>query len=83
MNAPHQNAVKLPPITLSVVIPLYNESEMLALLHARLRTALEPLNLHYELVLVDDGSRDATASMLRALATNDPKVRAAYLGGSA
>jgi len=79
MNAPHQNAVKLPPITLSVVIPLYNESEMLALLHARLRTALEPLNLHYELVLVDDGSRDATASMLRALATNDPKVRAVLL----
>jgi len=79
MNASISKLINTGRVTLSVVIPLYNESAMLALLHARLRTVLDALNLSYEIVLVDDGSRDATADMLRDLAAADPAIRAVLL----
>ncbi|WP_155375626.1 glycosyltransferase family 2 protein [Catellatospora vulcania] len=49
---------------LSVVIPMYNEQEVLPLLIARLRPLLDGAGLDYEVVAVDDGSVDATAPML-------------------
>ncbi|GAB4060882.1 glycosyltransferase family 2 protein [Catellatospora paridis] len=52
------------PPTLSVVIPMYNEQEVLPLLIARLRPLLDGAGLDYEVVAVDDGSSDATAPML-------------------
>lgn len=54
---------------LSIVIPIYNEQAGLAALFARLYPALDKLSveqqLRYELILVDDGSRDASPAMLR------------------
>ena len=50
--------------TLSVVIPVYNEEPGLAALFARLYPALDALSIDYEIVFIDDGSRDRSASLL-------------------
>jgi glycosyltransferase involved in cell wall biosynthesis len=60
---------------LSVVIPLYNEVDNVDDLHRQLTAALEPMGLPYELILVDDGSRDGTTQKLVALETGDSRVR--------
>jgi polyisoprenyl-phosphate glycosyltransferase len=52
---------------LSVVVPMYNEQEVLAAFVARLRPVLDRLDVSYEVVAVDDGSRDATATQLLRL----------------
>lgn len=50
---------------LSVVIPMYNEEEVLPLLVERLRPLLDTMNVSYEVVAVDDGSSDLTAALLQ------------------
>lgn len=61
-------------MTLSVVIPLYNEEENVRLLHESLRNALDPLNQEYELLFVDDGSTDRTLPILEEIQAQDNKV---------
>lgn len=51
---------------LSVVIPVYNEEQTLPALFDRLYPALDALHVRYEIVFVDDGSRDRSAALLRA-----------------
>ena len=60
---------------LSLVIPLYNEAENLPVLAAEIRRALEPTGRSWESLFVDDGSTDASAAVLAALAARDPTVR--------
>jgi len=50
---------------LSVIIPVYNEEEALPPLFARLYAALDGLQVPYEIVFINDGSRDRSAAMLR------------------
>jgi dolichol-phosphate mannosyltransferase len=50
---------------LSVVIPMYNEEEVLPLLVGRLRPLLDTMDVSYEVVAVDDGSSDLTAALLQ------------------
>jgi len=64
---------------LSIVVPLYNEEESLPLLVERLLAVLRPLGRPFELVLVDDGSSDATAAVLRRLAAATPELVAVLL----
>jgi len=59
---------------LSVVIPVYNEEESLPRLLEELHAALAGTGLMYELVLVDDGSRDRSFEVLKAAATTDPAL---------
>jgi len=59
---------------ISVVVPLYNEQESVAPLVAAVREALASTT-SWELVLVDDGSRDATAAVAAEAAADDPRVR--------
>ena len=66
-------------IPLSVVVPLFNEAESLASLVQQLLSALRPLNLTFELVLVDDGSRDGTGEALQRLAGEIPELVAVLL----
>jgi glycosyltransferase involved in cell wall biosynthesis len=66
-------------VDLSVVVPLYNEKDNLAELHQQLVEALDPLGRPFELVLVDDGSRDGTREALVELERRDPRVRAVLL----
>jgi dolichol-phosphate mannosyltransferase len=61
-------------LDLSVVIPTFNEEANLELLYARLNAALEPLALRYELIFVNDGSRDRTLPLLRELASADGRL---------
>lgn len=64
---------------LSVVIPLFNEEENLPELHRRLTAALEALAIRYELIFVNDGSRDRTPELLDALAERDPSLVVLHL----
>ncbi len=60
---------------LSVVVPIYNEEESIPMLYARLSEALEQLGQRYEIIAVDDGSRDRSFALLRDLAQRDPRLR--------
>ena len=61
-------------MTLSVVIPVYNEEENIRLLHERLRKALDQLDQEYEILFVDDGSTDTTLSILEEIQSKDTRV---------
>jgi glycosyltransferase involved in cell wall biosynthesis len=60
---------------LSIVIPLFNERENLAPLHAELETRLGALGRSYEIVFIDDGSDDGGEMVLREIKTRDAHVR--------
>lgn len=60
---------------LSVVVPVYNEQGNVRLLHAALSRELARLDVEYELIFVDDGSRDASREVLRELHAADPHVK--------
>ena len=59
----------------SVVVPIYNERDNLVPLHTALTWSLRSLGRSYEIVLVDDGSRDGSRDLLRTLAAGDPHLR--------
>jgi glycosyltransferase involved in cell wall biosynthesis len=60
---------------LSVVIPVFGCSRQLDELYERLRAAIDPLTADFELVFVDDASRDGAWPRLVTLAETDPRVR--------
>jgi polyisoprenyl-phosphate glycosyltransferase len=68
-----------PLSTLCVVVPCFNEIEVLPLLHARLCAALDAVPARSRILYVDDGSSDGTGAALLDLATKDPRVGAALL----
>jgi glycosyltransferase involved in cell wall biosynthesis len=59
---------------LSVVIPVYNEEEVLPALFARLSPAFDALGRTYEVLFVNDGSRDRSAALLREQFQERPDV---------
>ena len=68
---------------LSVVVPIFNEEAGLAALFARLYPALDALGTSYELILINDGSRDKSAAMLSAQFRARPDVtRVVLLNGN-
>ncbi len=69
MNSPH----------ISVVIALFNEVESLPDLHRQLTATLTELGKSYELLFIDDGSRDGSLELLKDLSQRDPAVRAISL----
>jgi glycosyltransferase involved in cell wall biosynthesis len=62
------------PPELSVVVPLYNEEESLRPLYGAITRAVAPLGISFEIVFVDDGSRDATVRIADEIARVDPRV---------
>jgi glycosyltransferase involved in cell wall biosynthesis len=60
---------------LSVIVPLYNEEESVVPLHEAIVGALDPLGMNYEILFVDDGSRDATFRKASEIARGDPRLR--------
>ena len=58
---------------LSIVIPVYNEVDSLQLLHQALHAALKEQKRSWEVIYVDDGSRDGSMKLLEEMAAQDPK----------
>ena len=70
-------------MNLSVVIPVYNEEAGLPALFARLYPALDKLGVAYEVIFVNDGSRDRSAAVLREQFQKRPDVtRVVLLNGN-
>ena len=63
-----------PTLDISIVIPVYNEAESLLPLHAELDATLRVLGKSYEIIAVDDGSRDDSLPVLKQLAEHDPHL---------
>ena len=61
-------------MTLSIVIPIYNEEENIQILHEKLTEVLDPLEKEYEILFVDDGSADRTLSILEEIQAKDKHV---------
>lgn len=64
---------------ISIVVPAYNEERNLEVLYTRLREQLEALRMHWELIVVDDGSADGTWNTVAAVSGRDPRVRGVRL----
>jgi glycosyltransferase involved in cell wall biosynthesis len=61
--------------SVSVVIPIKDEKDNLRPLHERLHSALDPLDIDYEILFVDDGSGDGSFPVLEELASTDRHVK--------
>src|SRR6266566_2933418 len=64
---------------ISLVIPIYNEAEGLPALYSAVSETLDRLPQSTEIVFVDDGSKDGSATVLDELAAADPRVRVLHL----
>ena len=64
---------------ISVVVPCFNEEAVLRETARRLTATLEQMGSPFEIICVDDGSKDATARVLAELHTSDPRLRVVRL----
>ena len=64
---------------ISIVAPLFNEAETFPHLVERLNALMDSVNLTIEVVLIDDGSRDATPTLMRQLALLDARYHCLFL----
>ena len=64
---------------ISLVVPAYNEEEVLEAFHREVSAEIDGLPDDFEFVFIDDGSRDRTAVIMRSLAEGDSRVRAVIL----
>ncbi|HXX58887.1 MAG TPA: glycosyltransferase family 2 protein, partial [Thermodesulfovibrionales bacterium] len=61
-------------MTVSIVIPVYNEEENVETLHEELKASLEEAGIEYEIIYVDDGSTDRTLPLLELIQSRSPHV---------
>jgi glycosyltransferase involved in cell wall biosynthesis len=73
--SPDARVEAMTTVEVSVVVPIYNEEENVPLLHEQLSEVLETTGRSYELVYVDDGSRDTTPARLEDIAQRFAHVR--------
>lgn len=57
---------------ISIVVPCYNEEKVLNLFHTKLTETMEKMNVDYEVLFVNDGSKDHTEEILKLIAERDP-----------
>lgn len=69
--------------TYSVIVPCYNEEDCIAETHRRLSAVMRGMGEGFEILYVNDGSRDRTAGMLDALADSDGSVRVIHFARNA
>lgn len=62
-------------LSLSIVIPVYNEEESILELHNRIESVVKALKLSYEIIFVDDGSKDRTFEILKTVHDRDKHVK--------
>lgn len=73
VDATSSTAGVMPDI--AVIVPLHNEEQNVPLLYEALVGVLDGMQRPYEIVLVDDGSKDSTFAVANAIAERDPRVR--------
>ena len=61
--------------TFTIIAPVFNEKESLPFLYQRVKEVMDSTGEPWELVLVDDGSRDGSTDEIRSLAAHDKRVR--------
>ncbi len=64
---------------LSIIIPMYNEEDNVLPLYTRLKDVLAEQGYSYEIIVVDDGSTDATGERLKAIAQGDERLKVIHL----
>ena len=77
--ANHSLPTAVPEPQISIVAPLYNETESFPHLIARLNALMDASSLTIEVVLIDDGSRDNTAVLMQQLALTDSRYHCVFL----
>lgn len=60
---------------LSIIVPCYNEQEVLPLFYEETTKELKKIDIDYEIIYVDDGSKDKTSSIIKEFANNDPHCK--------
>jgi len=60
---------------ISVIIPIYNEQDNIPLLYTRVKGVLDQMEVSYELIFINDGSKDLSLSLIEALVTKDSRVK--------
>lgn len=70
-------ATQSPP-TLSIVAPVYDEEILLPEFYRRMVAAIEPLNIPFEIILVNDGSHDNSGQIMDQLHAQDPRVKVVH-----
>lgn len=70
-------ATQSPP-TLSIVAPVYDEEILLPEFYRRMVAAIEPLNVPFEIILVNDGSHDNSGQIMDQLHAQDPRVKVVH-----
>lgn len=73
LNGKRREQTSAPEV--SAVIPVFNEEDNIEALHAKLDAALQALGLSFEIIYVDDGSRDRSFELLSAIAERDDRVK--------
>lgn len=62
--------------TISIVVPCYNEEDVITLFYQELKDVLKQLNKYeYEVIFVDDGSKDNTLKLIKELKLEDDKIK--------
>src|SRR5688500_6135550 len=65
-------------VQLSLVVPIYNEEEVIEALHSRLIQVIAPAVEKFEVIFVNDGSRDRSADMLDSICRADDRFKALH-----
>lgn len=73
------STTQLPQLDLSIVVPIYNEAESVKTLIQAIADAVAPTRLEYEIICVDDGSKDGTTKILTDLARKRADLKAVIL----
>jgi glycosyltransferase involved in cell wall biosynthesis len=63
------------PVTLSIVVPMYNEADNIEVLYNKIKAVLEDMGESFEIICVNDGSRDETLSKLIEINRSDKRVK--------
>lgn len=63
-----------PAVELSIIVPAYNEEAVLTIFHQKVLDVIKPLGISYEIVYINDGSRDNTEAIVLNLKTQCPEI---------
>lgn len=74
-KAAERQGTEMNEIVCSVVVPVYNEEEVIGETYRRLSEVMKSTGEPYEIIFVNDGSRDSTAALARAICSTDSNVK--------